>query len=317
MARPLRRHRLRFAMRRTIHIVATPGSGNGRALDKARALRAALRARGHRTKLDVFPDLTALHRWVAAPPFPFSLVVCVGGDGTLDTVAAAAAARSAPLLAVGSGFGNLFARALGQPTRVERAVALVERGEVVHVDVGLRNRNTFVCQESFGLLDQIQQTTEATPTSRLRWRRSIAYYQTALHHLRAAPLPSLRVVVDGRVVTTDAVIVTVANVETYGPWLPLTPEASPTDGVLDVFVMRARSRREIVARLLKRQLRLDANDAGAFIRRGRHVSVVAPGRRPQELHVLPRRLPVIVSSETARALARSVAPVPASGRRVA
>src|SRR5207249_1426053 len=86
-------------------------------------------------------------RRCAASPFPLSLLICVGGDGTLDTVTAAAAARSAPLLAVGAGFGNLFARALGQPTRVERAVALVECGEVVHVDVGLRNRDTFLCQE--------------------------------------------------------------------------------------------------------------------------------------------------------------------------
>jgi diacylglycerol kinase (ATP) len=302
---------------RTIQIVVTPGSGNGRALARAKALADALRARGHRTKLDVFPDLVALRRWASAPPVPLSLIVCVGGDGTLDTVAAAAVTRSAPLLAVGSGFGNLFARALGQPTRVERAVALIERGELVHVDVGLRNGNTFLCQESFGLLDQIQQTTEAIPTSRVRWRRSLAYYQTALRHLRAAALPSLRVAVDGRVIATDAVIVTVANVETYGPWLPLTPDASPTDGVLDVFVMRGRLRREIVARLLKRQLRLDANDAGAFVRRGRRISVLAPRRRPQELRVLPRRLPVIVSSETARELARSIAPVPVSGRRVA
>jgi len=303
---------------RTIQIVATPGSGNGRALERAHALADALRARGHRTKLDVFPDLAAVRGWASAPPIPLSLLVCVGGDGTLDTVAVGAVARSAPLLAVGSGFGNLFARALGQPTRVERAVSLIERGELVHVDVGLRNGRTFLCQESFGLLDQIQQTTEAvTAMPRARWRRSVAYYRTALHYLRTGPLPSLRIAVDGKPVARDAVIVTVANVETYGLWLPLTPDASPTDGLLDVFVMRARSRREIVARLLKRQLRLDANDAGALVRRGRHVSVVAPGRRPQELHVLPRRLPVLVSSATAQALARGVAPVPVTGRRVA
>ena len=301
---------------RTIQIVATPGSGNGRALDRARALRDALRARGHRTKLEVFPDLIALRRWASAPAFPLSLLVCVGGDGTLDTVAAAAAARSAPLLAVGSGFGNLFARALGQPTRVGRALALIERGELVHVDLGIRNGDTFVCQESFGLLDQIQQTTEAASVGpRARWRRSMAYYQTALHHLRGAPLPSLRVSIDGRTVARDAVIVTAANVETYGPWLPLTPEASPIDGLLDVFVMRATSRRDIFAKLLKRHLHIDATDPRTFVCRGRHVSVAAPGRRPQELHVMPRRLPVIVPSETAETLARDllrVGPVPAS-----
>jgi hypothetical protein len=36
----------------------------------------------------------------------------------------------------------------------------------------------------------------------------------ALHHLGETPLPPLRVTVDGKVVARDAVIVTVANVET-------------------------------------------------------------------------------------------------------
>ncbi len=36
---------------------------------------------------------------------------------------------------------------------------------------------------------------------------------------------------DGRVVAVDATLVIVANVKTYGAWLPLTPEASPVDGL--------------------------------------------------------------------------------------
>ena len=39
------------------------------------------------------------------------------------------------------------------------------------------------------------------------------------------------------VVADDAVLVTVANVETYRDFLPLTPSASPIDGRFDVFVV--------------------------------------------------------------------------------
>jgi diacylglycerol kinase (ATP) len=299
--------RLSAAGSRAIQIIVTPGSGNGRALDKALHLRDALRARGHRAKLEVFSDLDSLSAWAATGRSSFSLLICVGGDGTLDTAAAAAVRRCVPFLAVGNGFGNLFARALGQPDRVDRVIHLLERGELVHVDVGIRNDRLFLCQESYGFLDEIQQRTEASPDRpRGRWRRSLAYYQTALRHLRDAPLTPLRVSVDGRVVARDAVIVTVANVETYGAWLPLTPEASPIDGLLDVFVMRRTAKREIFARLVKRQLRLPGADPKTFVCRGRHISVAGPHLR-DELDVMPRRLPVVVSAETARALARGLA----------
>ena len=288
---------------RVFQIVATPGSGNGRALATAHRLREALRARGHRTELEVFADLTRLARWAATDRAPFSLLICVGGDGTLDTAARAAVRRSVPLLAVSSGFGNLFARALRQPSRVDRALHLLEHGEVVHVDVGVRNGDLFLCQESFGFLADIQTRTETNGHPRSRWRRGLAYYQTALRHLQDTPLSSMRVAVDGQVVARDAVIVTVANVETYGPWLNLTPDASPMDGLLDVFVMRRERKRDILAALLGRQLRLPVTRAGALVQRGQHVSVTVAHRVRHDMEVMPHRLPVLVSSRTAEALA--------------
>jgi diacylglycerol kinase (ATP) len=213
-----------------------------------------------------------------------------------------------PFLAMRSGFGNLFARTLAQPSRVDRAVSLIENGEVVHVDVGIRNHQLFLCHESFGMLVDIQSSAEArVDRPRARWRRGLAYYQTAMRHLRETPLPRLRVSVDGRVVAREAAIVTVANVETYGPWLPLTPDASPIDGLLDVFVMKGTSKRTIFAALVRRHLRLAADDPHALLCRGRDVSVTAPHRPAERLYVMPRRLPVLVSSHTAEALARGLA----------
>ena len=163
----------------------------------------------------------------------------------------------------------------------------------------------FLCQESYGFLSDIQSRTEGSTRHRARWRRGLTYYQTALRHLRDMPLTSVRVSVDGRVVAKDAVIVTVANVETYGSRLNLTPAASPIDGLLDVFVMRRATKRELLASLLRRQARVPGAAKGAFVCRGRRVSVAGAHVR-DDLRVLPRRLPVVVSPETAEALARDL-----------
>ena len=183
--------------------------------------------------------------------------------------------------------------------------SLVDHGTVVHVDVGVRNGQLFLDQESFGMLAEIQAHVEGLRRSpRARWRRWLAYYQGALRYLRDAPLSALEVTVDRRLVTREAAVVTVANVATYGPWLPLTPEASPVDGFLDVFVMGATSKGALLAKLVRRHLRLPAADPEGLLCRGRRVSVTASPTLRAEIGLLPGRLPVLVSVETARRLHR-------------
>lgn len=287
-----------------IQIIATPGSGDGRALADARALRDAFGAHGRRTRLRLFRDLEGLHRWAERGTDAFSLLCSVGGDGTQSAAAGAALRRGVPFLPIPRGFGNLFARALRQPGRSQELVGLLDHGVLLQVDVGLRNGELFLCQESFGLLSDIQLRAEAsTAEPRPRWRRWLGYYATALRHLREAPLTPLQVVVDDRVVARNAALVTVANVPTYGPWLPLTPAASPVDGSFDVFVMRGASKRRILTGLLRRHLRVPGVEPDVLLCRGRRVVITSP-RSHDQLDLLPRRLTVLVSRETAAALKR-------------
>ena len=286
-----------------VQIVVTPGSGNGTAMSMALGLRDALTARRWKTSLEVFSDLESLHRWAQTDDGAFSALVCVGGDGTQSTTALAAMRRSVPFLPVSSGFGNLFARAFNHPDSVEGALDLLVRGRVIKSDVGMRNGELFLCQQSYGLIAEVQDAVEAAAAvPRARWQRWLAYYQAALRHLRETPPARLRVVVDGRLVAVDATLVIVANVKTYGSWLPLTPDASPVDGLFDVFVMKGTSRRQVFGKLLRRHLGIPGAGAGTLLCRGERVSVSGPGSTREQLESLRHRLPVVVSPETATAL---------------
>ena len=154
---------------------------------------------------------------------------------------------------------------------------MLAHGQVVQCDVGMCNDEMFLCQQSYGLIAEVQDAVEAAAaTPRARWQRWLAYYRAALRHFREVPPRRLRVVVDGRVVAVDAALVIVANVKTYGAWLPLTPEASPVDGLFDIFVMRGATRRQVFAKLLRRHLRIPGTDAGSLLCRGqRRVGVRA------------------------------------------
>ena len=104
---------------------------------------------------------------------------------------------------------------------------------------------------------------------------------------------AIRVEVDGRIVARRAALVTVANVEAYGGFLSLTPAASPTDGLLDIFVLPRTSPMTLWSRLLRRLLRLPTAPADALLVRGRRVAVVNGAVR-DEIEVLPRALPLLV-----------------------
>jgi diacylglycerol kinase family enzyme len=99
------------------------------------------------------------------------------------------------------------------------------------------------------------------------------------------------------------VLVTVANVETYRGFLPLTPTASPIDGLFDVFVIPRVSTLGLLRRLLLLKFGLPGRWRGVAIHRGRRVTVTTPRRR-EELRVRRRALPLLVPPGALEALAR-------------
>ncbi len=279
----------------TVHIVATPGSGDGGALTSARRLARALRRRGHGTTLETFRDLRRLAQWAAACTGGFSHLVCVGGDATLSTAATASIRLRVPFVPVPNGFGNIFARAFGHPDRVEAVLDLLARGKVRWIDVGLAGDEVFLSHKSYGVLEQIQQAVEqgrGQPRSRLL--RHLAYYGIARRFLFETPMPSIMVEVDGRPVVERAILVTVANVETYRGFLSLTPTASPIDGLFDVFAVPRTSRSALALRLLRLMLRAPGRWNGIVLARGRRVVITEKGRRPEELRTRRRPLPLLV-----------------------
>jgi diacylglycerol kinase (ATP) len=302
----------RAAAARPIQIIVTPSSGNGRAMTTALELRDALTARRYLSSLEVFSDLERLNRWAKTDSDEFSLLICVGGDGTQSATARAAVRRRVPFLPVSSGFGNLFARAFDHPGDVRGALDLLAHGRVVNCDVGLRNGEVFLCQESYGLIADVQQAVESGAAApKVRWQRWLSYYRAAARYLRETPPARRRVVVDGNVVAVDAALVIVANVKTYGSWLPLTPQASPVDGLFDVFVMKGATHRQVFGKLLRRHLRIPGSGPGTLLCRGQRVSVSGLGSSRDQLEVLPGGLPVVVSRETAAILeAESARPQP-------
>jgi diacylglycerol kinase (ATP) len=288
----------------SVGIVVTPGSGEGCARGIAHRLARRLRRRGSKVTIRAFGDLPSLEEWATSSGPEFSVLFCVGGDATQSAAARLAHRHRIPFVPIPSGFGNLFASVFGHRSSPRQAARLLADGEVRWVDVGLAGDELFLSHKSYGFIDRIQERVEEDRRQpRTRGRRLLAYYWTAVRAVWTTPLAPHSVEVDGARVAADAVLVTVANVETYRDFLPLTPHASPIDGRFDVFVVPRTSKLGLAWRLFLLKTRLPGRWKGVALFRGRTV-VVDDGAGHETLRVLRRALPLLLPPGSVAALAR-------------
>ena len=280
-------------MATTVQLVVTPGSGDGRALAIARAVRRELIRQGYAPRMQLFGTLPSLIRWAKRCPADFSYLVAIGGDATMSAAAEAAVRLAVPYLPVPSGFGNLFTGTFEHPNDPAAIVELLGGGDVVSCDVGVAPSGTFLSHTSYGFLSSIQEDVEKVRRQpRQRALRMLAYYRTAAGRLSKS-LDSIELEIDGTPVPGKAALVTIANVETYRGFLNLTPAASPADGLFDVCVIPRTTPARVLSQLV--QVMIDAPGARdeLTVFRGRAVRVRVNRRKPEDIRILAGALPLL------------------------
>ncbi len=160
-----------------------------------------------------------------------SRILVAGGDGTVcETAEGLAEAGGACELGVlPLGTGNDAARTLGIPLDVEAAARAALGGTVREVDLIRIGDRLVLNAIGIGLTADINQRA-----ARIKWIRGIAVYLgTAAVSLFKFKAPQIRIMVDGREITSTMTILAVHNGPTTGGGFALTPNAVPDDGLLD------------------------------------------------------------------------------------
>jgi diacylglycerol kinase family enzyme len=155
-------------------LVVNGRAGSAEADARLDALEAALRAQGLAFEFfsassgDELPQCAA--RAAARARAEQGLVVAVGGDGTINTVAQALQGGSVPLGVLPAGTFNYFARAHALPEDVASAVALWRQGTPQAVQAGLVNEQLFLVNASIGLYPKLLRAREEDNARLGRWR---------------------------------------------------------------------------------------------------------------------------------------------------
>ncbi len=166
----------------------------------------------------------------------FAAVLTLGGDGTAMEVIGALAHSGVPVGVLPGGTGNLIARSLHTPRRIERAIPALLTGDLAGVDLGFIPEcgRYFAFTSGVGVDARLIDETDAG--AKRRFGISAYVYTGMRVGLSRRPF-RVRVLVDGKPFERDATSLMVANFGTVlDQLIVLGPGIRQDDGLLDLCV---------------------------------------------------------------------------------
>jgi YegS/Rv2252/BmrU family lipid kinase len=237
-----------------ILLVVNPVAGLARGARVAEGLGKRLRAAGGECTVRLTTGPGDACRWAnEAGQEGFDLVVAIGGDGTLQEVAAGmvTAGCRIPIGHVPVGTANVVALALSLPWPTKMAFDVLSSGSIVPFDVGYLpglDRH-FILMAALGYPARIIQDS---PRRLKRFLGFLAYVSAGLRNLFKEDQARLEITTESGTYSIEGNTVMVTNIGRFRDLgLRISPETSPHDGKFDVVVVSSRSLLDLIRVLLR------------------------------------------------------------------
>ena len=230
-----------------VAVVVNPTSGRGRAARMLPEVEHGLAALGASVVVSDGPEHAAKLAREAAEGGA-EIVVAMGGDGMVGMVGAALIGSKSALGIIPTGTGNDFAAALGYPKRKPLAtVNLLRDPSFLEIDAATVRWNggerSYLNVAGTGFDSEVN---DAANRMRTRIQGTAKYVAAVFRTLPGFRAGRFEVDVDGTQHTLPGMMIAVGNGKSYGGGMRVTPNASLTDGLLDLTVIGAMSKAQFV-----------------------------------------------------------------------
>jgi diacylglycerol kinase (ATP) len=173
----------------------------------------------------------------------YSTVIAVGGDGLVNLCLQYLAQSGVTLGVIPAGTGNDFARAVGvNKMSITEIFNLYTKTAAVEIDLGHVKSNSserwFVQVLSTGFDAEVN-----SRANKIKWPRGKSKYTIATVKTLARFKPiDYKIDIDATKFDQSAMLLTIANGETYGGGMRICPGASNSDGIFEVLLVKPVSR---------------------------------------------------------------------------
>jgi len=178
----------------------------------------------------------------------YDMVIAMGGDGTLEAVLRGMVGRKTPMGIIPTGTQNNIAKSLGIPTDLEEACTLIASKHIRKIDVGrvkVKNGKKLFFFEltAIGLVAALYPEANKLQEGKLSKLKDVAL--TLIHQ---EPDPEVFLTLDDESkIKIKTMLVVVSNAPMFGANFLVAPDASVTDGLLDISVYPDFSKTELLA----------------------------------------------------------------------
>jgi diacylglycerol kinase (ATP) len=173
-------------------------------------------------------------------------VVICGGDGTLSPVISSILNIKVNIGIIPTGSGNGLAFTAKIPRSADKALEIIFNGKTSCVDTFLINGKLSCMLCGIGLDAQVAYDFS------LQKKRGLSTYikQTFKNFLSASPY-HFELNVQGKQFQVDAFFISIANSNQFGNNFTIAPEASLSDGLLDIIIVKKMSKPRIIWSVFK------------------------------------------------------------------
>ena len=168
----------------------------------------------------------------------YDIIVCSGGDGTLDEVVTGMVKSGKPLPIgyIPAGSTNDFANSLKLPSNMKKSAEVVLKGEKFACDIGSFNRDVFVYVAAFGMFTDVSYGTDQEMKNMLG---HMAYILEGMKRLTALKSYQMKFSYGGTVIEGDFLYGMITNSISVGGFKRLTGKnVALNDGELEVTLIR-------------------------------------------------------------------------------
>ncbi|MBQ8046399.1 MAG: diacylglycerol kinase family lipid kinase [Prevotella sp.] len=160
------------------------------------------------------------------------IVVAVGGDGTVNEVARGLTHSKTALGIIPCGSGNGLARHLLLPMNPRKAIQIINTCEIHALDYGIINGYPFFCTCGMGF-----DAFVSMKFAESGHRGPVTYVENVLREGLKYKPETYEIQDENGITRHKAFLISCANASQYGNNAYIAPQASMSDGLLDVIIM--------------------------------------------------------------------------------
>ncbi|MGB0403711.1 MAG: diacylglycerol/lipid kinase family protein [Salibacteraceae bacterium] len=212
--------------------IVNPVSGNGNRQAAIKDIKQSFEGLDYTLRLTEYAKHATeiAHEYRDAP----NTVVCaVGGDGSLNEIARGLVNSNTPMGLIPVGSGNGLARHLKIPLTVKGAIEVIKKDREIDIDTGYMNNEAFIVTCGVGFDAEVSYNFAQRST-----RGLLGYVKESIMLFPTYKAKKYKVTANGISKEREAFSISVANASQYGNDAVIAYEASVTDGLIDLCIIK-------------------------------------------------------------------------------